>query len=160
MLGFTLSDEQDAFRLAVRDWAARALAPRVEALEAAETFPVDLFQELGRLGYLGVGIGEEYGGSGGDMVMRCLLIEEIGRVNCGFAAALLGHVGLATIPLIKFGTADQKRHYLRPALTGEKLGCFGLSEPNSGSDADSLRTTDVRGRIGSGINGSKLYVRN
>ena len=116
MLGFTLSEEQDAFRLAVRDWASRALAPRVEALEATETFPVDLFKDLGRLGYLGVGIPEADGGSGGDMVMRCLLIEEIGRVNCGFAAALLGHVGLATIPLIKFGTTEQKERWLRPAL--------------------------------------------
>src|SRR5215470_13660993 len=101
MLGFTLSEEQEAFQLAVRDWSARALAPRVEASEA---FPLDLFRELGTLGYLGVGIPEDEGGSGGDMVMRCLLIEEIGRVNCGVAAALLGHVGLATLPLIKFGT--------------------------------------------------------
>src|SRR5262245_5747584 len=124
MLGFTLNEEQDAFRGAVRDWAARALAPQVEQLEATETFPLDLFRELGRLGYLGVGIPEDEGGSGGDMVMRALLIEEVGRVNCGFAAALLGHVGLATIPLIKFGTAEQKERYLRPALAGEKLGCF------------------------------------
>jgi alkylation response protein AidB-like acyl-CoA dehydrogenase len=160
MLGFTLNEEQEAFRLAVRDWAARALAPRVEALEASETFPVDLFQELGRLGYLGVGIGEEYGGSGGDMVMRCLLIEEIGRVNCGFAAALLGHVGLATIPLIKFGTADQKERYLRPALAGEKLGCFGLSEPNSGSDAASIRTTARRDGDSYVIDGSKIFITN
>src|SRR5882672_1530219 len=87
MLGFTLGEEQDAFRLAVRDWAARALAPKVEELEAAETFPLDLFRDLGKLGYLGVGIPEDEGGSGGDMIMRCLLIEEIGRVNCGFAAA-------------------------------------------------------------------------
>jgi alkylation response protein AidB-like acyl-CoA dehydrogenase len=160
MLGFTLNEEQEAFRIAVRDWAARALAPRVEALEASETFPLDLFQELGRLGYLGVGIGEEYGGSGGDMVMRCLLIEEIGRVNCGFAAALLGHVGLAVIPLIKFGTAEQKERYLRPALAGEKLGCFGLSEPNSGSDAASIRTTARRDGDSYVIDGSKIFITN
>ena len=160
MLGFTLNEEQDAFRLAVRDWAARALAPRVEELEATETFPVDLFQELGRLGYLGVGIPEAEGGSGGDMVMRCLLIEEIGRVNCGFAAALLGHVGLATIPLIKYGTAEQKAAYLRPALAGEKLGCFGLSEPGAGSDAASLRTTAVRDGDAYVINGSKIFITN
>src|SRR5262245_32185919 len=160
MLGFTLNEEQEAFRLAVRDWADRALAPRVDELEAAERFPVDLFRDLGRLGYLGVGIAEDEGGSGGDMVMRCLLIEEIGRVNCGFAAALLGHVGLATLPLIRFGTAEQKRHYLRPALTGEKLGCFGLSEPNSGSDAASLRTTAVRDGDGYVINGSKIFITN
>ena len=98
MLGFTLNDEQDAFRVAVRGFAEKALAPRVEELERTETFPLDLFRELGRLGYLGVGYPEEYGGSGGDMVMRCLLIEEIARVNCGFAAALLAHVGLGVHP--------------------------------------------------------------
>ena len=160
MLGFTLSEEQGAFQLAVRDWAARALAPRVEELEATETFPLDLFRDLGGLGYLGVGIPEDEGGSGGDMVMRCLLIEEIGRVNCGFAAALLGHVGLATIPLIKYGTAEQKARYLRPALAGEKLGCFGLSEPNAGSDAASLRTTAVRDGDAYVINGSKIFITN
>ena len=160
MLGFSLNEEQEAFRLAVRDWAERALAPRVEELEATETFPMDLFRELGRLGYLGVGIPEAEGGSGGDMVMRCLLIEEIGRVNCGFAAALLGHVGLATIPLIKYGTAAQKAAYLRPALAGEKLGCFGLSEPNAGSDAASLRTTAVRDGDAYVIEGSKIFITN
>jgi alkylation response protein AidB-like acyl-CoA dehydrogenase len=160
MLGFTLNEEQDAFRLAVREWAGRALAPRVEELEATETFPVDLFRDLGRLGYLGVGIAESEGGSGGDMVMRCLLIEEIGRVNCGFAAALLGHVGLATLPLIKYGTPEQKARYLRPALAGEKLGCFGLSEPNAGSDAASLRTTAVRDGDAYVINGSKIFITN
>jgi alkylation response protein AidB-like acyl-CoA dehydrogenase len=160
MLGFTLSEEQEAFQLAVRDWSARALAPRVEELEASETFPVDLFRDLGRLGYLGVGIPEDEGGSGGDMVMRCLLIEEIGRVNCGFAAALLGHVGLATIPLIKYGTPEQKARYLRPALAAEKLGCFGLSEPNAGSDAASLRTTAVRDGDAYVINGSKIFITN
>jgi alkylation response protein AidB-like acyl-CoA dehydrogenase len=160
MLGFSLSEEQEAFRDAVRDWATRALAPRVEALEAAESFPVDLFRDLGRLGYLGVGIPESEGGSGGDMVMRCLLIEEIGRVNCGFAAALLGHVGLATLPLIKFGTDAQKREWLRPALAGEKLGCFGLSEPDAGSDAASLRTTAVRDGDAYVVNGSKIFITN
>ena len=160
MLGFTLDEEQDAFRVAIHDWSARALAPRVEELEAAETFPLDLFRDLGRLGYLGVGIPEAEGGSGGDMVMRCLLIEEIGRVNCGFAAALLGHVGLATIPLIKYGTPEQKARYLRPALAGEKLGCFGLSEPGAGSDAASLRTTAVRDGDAYVINGSKIFITN
>lgn len=160
MLGFTLSDEQEQFRLAVRAWAEKSLAPRVEELEAREEFPVDLFRDLGKLGYLGVGIGEEYGGSGGDMVMRCLLIEELGRINCGFAAALLAHVGLATIPLIKFGTEEQKQQYLAPAIQGQKLGCFGLSEPNAGSDAASLKTTAVRDGDHYVINGSKMFITN
>ena len=104
MLGFRLNEEQESFRAAVRSFAEKSLAPRVEELERTETFPMDLFRALGRLGYLGVGYPEEYGGSGGDMVMRCLLIEEIARVNCGFAAALLAHVGLGCIPIFRFGT--------------------------------------------------------
>jgi alkylation response protein AidB-like acyl-CoA dehydrogenase len=160
MLGFTLNEEQEAFRLAVRSFAEKSLAPRVEELEATETFPLDLFRELGRLGYLGVGYPEEYGGSGGDMVMRCLLIEEIARVNCGFAAALLAHVGLGCIPLLKFGTEEQKRDYLVPAIRGEKLGCWGLSEPNSGSDAASIRTTAERKGDHYVINGSKMFITN
>lgn len=160
MLGFTLNEEQDAFRAAVRDFAERAIAPRVEELEASETFPMDLFREMGRLGYLGVGYPEQWGGSGGDMVMRCLLIEEIGRVNAGIAAALLAHVGLGTIPILRFGTDDQKRRYLIPALRGEKLASFGLSEPNSGSDAASVRTTAERRGDGYVINGSKMFITN
>ena len=160
MLGFTLNEEQEAFRSAVRGFAERSLGPRVEELERTETFPLDLFRELGRLGYLGVGYPEEYGGSGGDMVMRCLLIEEIARVNCGFAAALLAHVGLGCIPLLRFGTEEQKRQFLVPALRGEKLGCWGLSEPNSGSDAASIRTTAERHGDHYVINGSKMFITN
>jgi len=160
MLGFRLSEEQDAFRAAVRAYAEKTLAPRVEALEASETFPMDIFRELGRLGYLGVGFPEEHGGSGGDMVMRCLLIEEIARINCGFAAALLAHVGLGTIPLLKFGTDEQKRRYLAPALRGEILASFGLSEPNSGSDAASIRTTAERQGDEYVLNGSKMFITN
>src|SRR4029077_21255000 len=140
MLGFRLNEEQESFRLAVRIFAEKELATRVDELEEAERFPTDVFRELGPLGSLGVGYPEEYGGSGGDMVMRCLLIEEIARINCGFAAALLAHVGLGCIPVFKFGTEKQKRAYLVPAIRGEKLGSFGLSEPNSGSDAASIRT--------------------
>ena len=160
MLGFTLNEEQEAFRAAVRGFAEKSLGPRVDELEATETFPMDLFKELGRLGYLGVGYPEEYGGSGGDMVMRCLLIEEIARVNCGFAAALLAHVGLGCIPFLRFGTDAQKRDYLVPALRGEKLGSWGLSEPSSGSDAASIRTTAVRQGDEYVIIGSKMFITN
>src|SRR4029077_12819936 len=134
MLGFRLNEEQESFRLAVRSFAEKSLAPRVDELEEREAFPMDLFRELGRLGYLGVGYPEEYGGSGGDMVMRCLLIEEIGRINCGFAAALLAPVGPRRMPILPPGAEEQKREYLVPSIRGEKLGSLGLSEPNSGSD--------------------------
>src|SRR2546425_7782986 len=109
MLGFRLNEEQEAFRLAVRGFAEKALAPRVEELEATETFPMDLFRELGRLGYLGVGYPEEYGGSGGDMGIRCLLIEEIARVNCGFPAAPLPPPGVGGIPIFPLGPRGEKR---------------------------------------------------
>jgi alkylation response protein AidB-like acyl-CoA dehydrogenase len=160
MLGFRLNEEQESFRVAVRSFAEKELAPRVEQLEATETFPLDLFRRLGQLGYLGVGYPEEYGGSGGDMVMRCLLIEEIARVNCGFAAALLAHVGLGCIPIFRFGTEEQKQRYLVPAIRGDKLGSFGLSEPNSGSDAASVRTTAERRGDEYVINGTKMFITN
>jgi len=160
MLGFTLSDEQEAFRQAVRSFAEKSLAPDVPQLEREGRFPLAQFRELGRLGYLGVGYPETWGGSGGDMVMRCLLIEEIARVNCGFAAALLAHVGLGCLPLLKFGTEAQKREYLVPALRGEKLGCWALSEPGAGSDAASIRTTAVRDGDHYRINGSKMFITN
>lgn len=160
MLGFTLSEEQEAFRQAVRALAEGMLAPQVEELEAKEQFPMDVFREMGRLGYLGVGVPEAEGGSGGDMVMRALLLEEIARVNCGLAAALIAHVGLCTTPLIKFATREQQERYLRPALSGEKLGCFGLSEPDAGSDAAGLRTTAVRDGDHYVINGTKMFITN
>src|SRR5436853_4195543 len=94
------------------------------------------------------------------MAMRCLLIEEIARVNCGFAAALLAHVGLGCIPIFRFGTEEQKRSYLVPAIRGEKLGAFGLSEPNSGSDAASVRTTAERRGDHYVINGTKMFITN
>src|SRR5262249_5269421 len=160
MLGFPPNEEQEAFRSAVRGFAERSLGPRVEELERTETFPLDLFRQLGRLGYLGVGYPEEYGGSGGDMVMRCLLIEEIARVNCGFAAALLAHVGLGCIPIFKFRTEAQKPPYLVPAIKGEVLGCSGRPEPTSGSDAASIRTTAERRGDVYVINGSKMFITN
>jgi alkylation response protein AidB-like acyl-CoA dehydrogenase len=160
MLGFSLNEEQESFRTAVRTFAEKELAPRVEALEAAETFPMDLFRRLGTLGYLGVGYPEAYGGSGGDMVMRCVLIEEIARINCGFAAALLAHVGLGCIPIFRFGTEEQKQRYLLPAIRGDKLGSFGLSEPNSGSDAASVRTTADRRGDQYVVNGTKMFITN
>jgi alkylation response protein AidB-like acyl-CoA dehydrogenase len=160
MLGFTLSEEQEAFRQAVRALAEGMLAPQVEELEAKEQFPLAVFRELGRLGYLGVGVPEADGGSGGDTIMRASLLEEIARVNCGLAAALIAHVGLCTTPLIRFGTPEQRERYLRPALTGAKLGCFGLSEPDAGSDAAGLRTRAVRDGDHYVINGSKMFITN
>jgi alkylation response protein AidB-like acyl-CoA dehydrogenase len=160
MLGFTLSEEQEAFRQAVRALAEGMLAPQVEELEAKEQFPMAVFRELGRLGYLGVGVPEPEGGSGGDTVMRALLLEEIARVNCGLAAALIAHVGLCTTPLIRFATDEQRERYLRPALNGTKLGCFGLSEPDAGSDAAGLRTRAVRDGDHYVINGSKMFITN
>jgi alkylation response protein AidB-like acyl-CoA dehydrogenase len=160
MLGFTLSEEQEAFRQAVRALAEGMLAPQVEELEAKEQFPLAVFRELGRLGYLGVGVSEADGGSGGDTIMRASLLEEIARVNCGLAAALIAHVGLCTTPLIRFGTPEQRERYLKPALTGAKLGCFGLSEPDAGSDAAGLRTRAVRAGDQHVINGSKMFITN
>src|SRR3989442_15631127 len=115
MLGFRLNEEQEAFRLAVRGFAEKALAPRVEELEATETFPMDLFRELGRLGYLGVGYPEEYGGSGGAKALRALPIWGVARGNCGFPAALLAPLGAGRLPGLPFCPEGQKTSDPGPA---------------------------------------------
>src|SRR2546425_3390556 len=120
MLGFRLNEEQEAFRLAVRGFAEKALAPRVEELEATETFPMDLFRELGRLGYLGVGYPEEYGGSGGGMGMRCPPIEGIARGNCGLAAGPPPPPGARRLPTFPLRPQGQKRGHPLPPPPREK----------------------------------------
>src|SRR2546422_3913089 len=109
MLGFRLNEEQESFRLAVRSFAEKALAPRVEELERTETFPMDLFRELGRLGYLGVGYPEEYGGSGGGMAMRCPLIQGSARGDCRLPAGPLPPAGAGWSPHFRLAPAEQER---------------------------------------------------
>jgi alkylation response protein AidB-like acyl-CoA dehydrogenase len=157
---FELSDELQQFRAAARDFAQRELAPRVEEAERTERTPLDLFRAAGAAGFLGIRYPEELGGSGASCLAEVILREELGYVCSGLAAALSVSSHLGTYPIYAFGTQAQKEMYLVPALRGDKISAFGLTEPNAGSDVRGIRTRAVKGDGGWVLSGTKTFITN
>ncbi|HSR10443.1 MAG TPA: acyl-CoA dehydrogenase family protein, partial [Thermodesulfobacteriota bacterium] len=157
---FPLSQENKIFRDAIRNFADREIAPLVDKAEETNTFPKELFPKMGEQGFLCPRYPLEMGGGGGDKITECIMVEELCRVNAGIAASLMAQSGLATQPIYKYGSEDQKQRYLLPAIRGEKIGAFGLTEPNSGSDAASIRTKAVRSGGDYLISGTKMFITN
>jgi alkylation response protein AidB-like acyl-CoA dehydrogenase len=133
-MDFDLGREEEDFGKRVRDFAEREIAPLVEEAEEKEAFPVHLFPRMGKEGLLCVRCPQQYGGPGLSKVCECLYMVELNRVCPGIAAALM-------VPILNFGTEEQKGRYLVPAVKGERIGSFALTEPDAGSDATSIRTT-------------------
>jgi short-chain 2-methylacyl-CoA dehydrogenase len=157
---FTLSEDHESFRKVVRDFAEAEIAPHVAAWDADAIFPVDLIAKMGELGLFGLIVPEEYGGSGADLTSLCVAIEEIGRVDQSLGITLEAAVGLGINPLATFGTAEQKQRWLPDLAAGRALAGFGLTEPESGSDAAATRT---RAELRDGewvINGAKAFITN
>jgi len=155
-----LSEENSIFRDAIRDFAQKEIAPLVEEAEETGTFPRQLFKKMGDQGFLCPRYPLELGGGGGDKITECIMVEELNRVNAGIAAALMAQSGLATQPIYRFGSEEQKKKFLIPAIKGEKIGAFGLTEPNVGSDAASIQTKAVRHGDNYTINGTKMFITN
>ncbi|HVF31742.1 MAG TPA: acyl-CoA dehydrogenase family protein [Acidimicrobiales bacterium] len=137
---FDLTDEQEAFRKVVRDFAEAEIAPHAEAWDRDHTFPTDVVRAMGDLGLFGLVFPEEYGGSGADFTTLCLAIEELARVDQSMAITLEAGVGLGANPIFQFGTEEQKQRWLPDLVAGRALGGFGLTEPEAGSDAGGTRT--------------------
>jgi butyryl-CoA dehydrogenase len=159
-MDFELTEEQRMFRRMVREFAEREIAPRAEEIDETDRFPDDLFRRMGQLGILGLPFPEEYGGSGGDYISMVLSLEEIARVSGSMAIMLDAHTSLCCEPIYLFGTEAQKRKYLVPLARGEKIGAFGLTEPQAGSDAGATRTRAVRDGDEWVINGQKIFITN
>jgi alkylation response protein AidB-like acyl-CoA dehydrogenase len=159
-LNFDLTEEHRMFWDAIASFADKEIAPLVDEAEKKEEFPVFLFKRLGELGYLCCRYPEEYGGAGADKISECLYTEELNRVCAGIASCLAAHATLATSPIYDFGTEQQKQEYLIPAVRGEKIGAFALTEPNAGSDAASILTKAVREGDEYIINGTKTFITN
>jgi len=159
-LDFELNEEHKMFREAIRDFAEREVAPLVKEAEETETFPVQLFPKLGELGYLCPGYPEEYKGGGLGKIGDCILIEELARVCAGISAGIMVQGGLGTHALFAHGTEEQKQKYLVPAIKGQKIAAYGLTEPNAGSDAGAIETTARREGDYYIINGTKIYITN
>jgi len=157
---FDLSDDLRQFREAAREFAKRELAPRVEEAERTERTPLELFRAAGEAGFLGVRYPEELGGAGVGCVAETILREEMGYVCSGLASALSVSSHLGTYPIYAFGTDEQRETYLVPALKGEKISAFGLTEPNAGSDVRGIQTKAVRNNGGWVLNGTKTFITN
>jgi alkylation response protein AidB-like acyl-CoA dehydrogenase len=154
-------DEHEQLRESIRRFIDRELKPHAEEWEDARWFPNDVFARMAELGYLGLKYPEEYGGEGGDHLHDAVLTEELPRAGSGGLAAGIGaHIGIATPPVFKFGTEEQKRRYLVPAIKGQKIAALGITEPDAGSDVAGIKTTARRVDGGYVVNGSKTFITN
>ena len=155
------NEEHEDLRASIRGFLERELAPHAQRWEEERWFPNEVFATLAGQGLLGLKYPSEYGGQGGDYLHEAVLAEELARVGSGGTAAGIGaHVNIATPPIWKFGTDEQKQRYLVPAIRGEKIGALGITEPAAGSDVASLRTRAERAEGGWVVNGEKTYITN
>ncbi len=137
------------------------LRPHAREWEEARWFPNEVFERMAELGYLGLKYPEEYGGQGGDYLHDAVLSEELARCGSGGLAAGIGaHIGIATPPIWKFGTEEQKQRWLVPAIRGEKIAALGITEPGAGSDVAGIRTFARKVDGGYVVNGSKTFITN
>ena len=150
------------FREAIARWVDERLAPQAEALDRSGEFPRELFKEAGKLGFIGVMYPEKYGGSGVADPYTCFSIvcEELARGSMGFAAGVCMQGSTATHTIFQWGGEALREHFLVPALKGEKIGAFAITEPNSGSDAASICTRAARASGGFTLNGTKIFTTN
>ncbi len=155
-----LSEEQAAVQALARDFTDREIVPHAVAWDRAESVDRAIVQKLGALGFLGLTIGEEYGGSGGDHLAYCLVTEELGRGDSSVRGIVSVSLGLVAKSVAHWGSEEQKRAWLPRLASGEAVGCFGLTEPGTGSDAAALTTRAERDGDGYRITGSKMFITN
>ncbi|HEY3022286.1 MAG TPA: acyl-CoA dehydrogenase family protein [Actinomycetota bacterium] len=159
-MDFELTQEQEDFQKAVRQFAEEIVAPSAEELDREERFPLEIVHQMGELGLFGLPFPHRYGGLDGDFLTFCLCLEEIARVDSSVAITLEAAVGLGANPIYRFGTEEQKERWLIPMARGQILGSFGLTEAGGGSDAQSIRTTARLGGDAWVIDGSKAFITN
>ena len=159
-MDFQLTEEHVLIKNMVREFAEKEIAPRAEEIDATDQFPADIFKRMADLGLLGIPFAEAYGGAGGDYLSLLIALEEIARVSGSVAIILDAHTSLCCEPIYLFGTQAQKQKYLPPLVSGKKIGAFGLTEPNAGSDAGATRTRADRDGDEWVINGQKLFITN
>ena len=155
-----LSDEERMLRDAARAYAQSKLQPRVIAAYRDETTDPEIFREMGEMGLLGVTIPEEYGGLGASYVAYGLVAREIERVDSGYRSMMSVQSSLVMYPIYAYGSEEQRRKYLPKLATGERIGCFGLTEPDAGSDPAGMTTVAKKTADGYVLNGAKTWISN
>ncbi|MEP7224904.1 MAG: acyl-CoA dehydrogenase family protein [Actinomycetota bacterium] len=159
-MDFDLTSEQELIRDTVRTFARERVEPVAAALDLEGRFPYELVAELAELGLMGLPIPAEYGGAGGDIVSYAIAIEELTRIDSSVAITVAAHTSLGTMPILLYGTEEQKRRWLPDLASGRRLAAFGLTEADAGSDAGASRTTAEQRDNAWLINGSKLFITN
>ncbi|WP_326676473.1 acyl-CoA dehydrogenase family protein [Streptomyces sp. NBC_01237] len=159
-MNLELSEEQEAVRRLAEDFVAREVTPHAVEWDRAESVDKSIVGKLGALGFLGLTVPEEYGGSGGDHLSYCLVTEELGRGDSAVRGIVSVSLGLVAKTIASWGSEEQKRRWLPPLTAGEAIGCFALTEPGTGSDAGNLTTRAVRDGGDYVINGTKMFITN
>ncbi|MEU8295887.1 acyl-CoA dehydrogenase family protein [Micromonospora sp. NPDC048909] len=161
-MDFRLTEEQEALRESVRDFAREVVAPVIAEHYEKHTFPYEVIRQMGKMGLFGLPFPEEHGGMGGDYFTLCLALEELARVDSSVAITLEAAVSLGAMPIYRFGNDEQKAQWLPKLLSGEALAGFGLTEPGTGSDAGGTQTRAVLDEATNEwvINGSKAFITN
>lgn len=156
------SAEHEETRKVLRKFVQTELYPHAAEWEAAEMFPSEVFRRMGQLGFLGMDYPEEYGGSGGDYLYAVVRAEEMTNSGCGGLNMGVGvHTDMVLPTILKFGTEEQKQKYVKEGIAGNLIGCIAITEPNTGSDVQAIRTRAKKDASGDYIiNGSKLYITN
>lgn len=157
---FTTTQEHEALRAKVREFAETEVKPIAFMLDKESKFPAEAIKKFAKMGLMGIPFPKKYGGAGLDMLSYAIAVEELSRVDGGTGVILSAHVSLGSWPIFAFGTEEQKKKYLVPLAKGEKIGAFGLTEPNAGSDASETETTAVLEGDHYILNGGKIFITN
>ena len=159
-MDFHLTNEQLMLRKMYREFAENEVKPLAQEIDEEERFPMETVEKMAKLGMMGIYFPREYGGAGGDVLSYAMAVEELAKV-CGTTAVVLSaHTSLCCAPIFEHGTEEQKKKYLPDLLSGKKIGAFGLTEPNAGTDASGQQTTAVLEGDHYVLNGSKCFITN
>jgi len=157
---FKTREDHESLRTKIREFAEAELKPQTFLLDKENEFPTEIVRKMGEMGLMGVPYPKEYGGLDLDMISYAIAVEEISRIDGGTGVILSAHVSLGSWPIFAYGTEEQKQKYLIPLAKGEKLGAFGLTEPNAGSDPGEMETTAVLDGDYYILNGGKIFITN
>ena len=159
-MDFDFNEEQKMVQETIRKFAKEEIAPVAAENDKKAQFPHDIFKKLAELGFMGTPIPEEYGGAGFDYITHAIVAEEIGKVDSSLRGTYSVQVSLVELPILKFGNEEQKKKYLPRLTSGEWIGCYGLTEPNSGSDPASMESTAEEDGDYYVLNGQKTWITN
>ncbi len=159
-MDFDFNEEQKMVQETIRKFAKEEIAPVAAENDKKAQFPHDIYKKLAELGFMGTPIPEEYGGAGFDFITHAIVAEEIGRVDSSLRGTYSVQVSLVELPILKFASEEQKKKYLPRLTSGELIGCFGLTEPNAGSDPASMEATAEEDGDYYVLNGQKTWITN